>query len=231
MTVQTADAPNPNSRRQLKKMTDDELRAACKTCRLKGYGRASRDTLENMLSVWLEQRNDVPNRTSYSVTRFKTLADFEKGLKPGIVCGLPTGHLQRARNTAWAELERAYVARVEGTNGYVETMRRDRDLATLLHTIGPALYPGRVWQTPLARDLGITPRHLEYLQKGRRLAPSDLIQRLEAVAQRRRNEIEDELKVMAQRRRDEIAAACDQLRDYAVSAATPPQHGSSRHEA
>ena len=42
----------PFTEASLAGMSTDELRAACKACRLKGYGQASHDTLRRMLVEW-----------------------------------------------------------------------------------------------------------------------------------------------------------------------------------
>lgn len=45
-------------------MSTDELRAACKACRLKGYGKASRDTLRRMLTEWRPAQSVHPPEAS-----------------------------------------------------------------------------------------------------------------------------------------------------------------------
>lgn len=46
----------PFTEASLAGMGIDELRAACKACRLRGYGKASRDTLRRMLVEWRPAR-------------------------------------------------------------------------------------------------------------------------------------------------------------------------------
>ena len=50
----------PFTEASLAGMNADELRAACKACRLKGYGKASRDTLQRMLVEWRPARSVHP---------------------------------------------------------------------------------------------------------------------------------------------------------------------------
>ena len=112
-------------------MSDEELRAACKNCRLKGYGNASRDTLQRMLIEW--RPLDPDQRLAAS--------DYSM---------------------------------------------------SILRLIGPVAF-GEDWQTPMARELGITPRHLRFVLAGTRTLSPVLSQRVEKVAQCRLAELEGQV--------------------------------------
>lgn len=49
----------------------------------------------------------------------------------------------------------------------------------ILRRVGEALY-GPQWQTPLARSLGVAPRHLRYWLSGERPLPRDILERVTA---------------------------------------------------
>ncbi len=123
----------PFTEASLAGMSTDELRAACKACRLRGYGKASRDTLRRMLAEWQRQ----PGRSVHSPDA------------PGIPA----------------------------------------DPVAFLRLVGPLAF-GEDWQTPMAHELGVTPRHLRFVLAGTRRFSPELYQRVKAILRRRLDELE-----------------------------------------
>ena len=121
----------PFTEASLAGMSTDELRAACKACRLKGYGKASRDTLRRMLVEWRPARSVHPPDAS----------------------GIPA------------------------------------DPVAFLRLVGPLAY-GEDWQSPMARKLGMTPRHLRFVLTGARKLSPDVGRRIMEVLRGRLEEIE-----------------------------------------
>ena len=175
----------------LAKMSIDELRAACRERRLRRYSEARRAVLEDMLLDWKENPPPPPQevkKPKYVVTCFPTFADLQAGVR-GRPCGTPTGYRLRAYHAAQKALRHAYVVRIEAPDGSVEVLQRGRDPVAFLETSGLVLYQKATWKQELASDLGVSHRQIDYWITRERLPPPDLIQRLEAVADRRRSEI------------------------------------------
>lgn len=116
----------PFTEASLAGMSTDELRAACKACRLRGYGKASRDTLRRMLAGWRPARSVHPPSAS----------------------SIPA------------------------------------DPVAFLRLVGPLAFGGD-WQTPMAHELGVTPRHLRFVLTGARKLSPDQSHRIVGVVRGR----------------------------------------------